>query len=473
MRVDWEHLSRGCLQNARDRLAACESVLGGFNLLLDRVKQLRPKELEQLIRETGIDLRACCKTPKQHSAIRNRHDLVELLVACIASGDSKEVPVGNRDVCEWLNNKWAKSCELRLGGQPAHMALAACALVPKIILAGWPTPACFAEMMPPNIDNIYLVVSQRDETQMKSVRECQSLPGHDYAEWAIDFPEGLEVSIGSYKLRSPRAGKFIANWFPRGEWMSPGTGERLQRTGIQATHAFLSGCQSLCPDEDTEGLWRGQVSEFAATIRGLRDEPGCQAVHYEMGTIHSEPLLGKLVKELLPQVDSVGCNEIELAQILNAVGEEDMASRISAKMSIVDVYHGAYYLVKRYGLRRIHVHTWDFHVSVSQNKDNHFIERDALLFGAVMGAAKTYTELDIQDIHITRGLEIPFSKDGLSQVEELHKKPEAVGTCVGDGTFKTDDALVCIVPGRVKEGLDSTVGLGDTLSSMAFLAAAG
>jgi ADP-dependent phosphofructokinase/glucokinase len=450
-------------------------VLGGFNLLLDRVKHLRPKELEQLIRETGIDLRTCCATPKQHSAIHNLRELVELLVACIVSSDSKEVPVVNRDVREWLNNTWAKSCKLRPGGQPSYMALAACSFVPRIVLAGWPTPARFAELIPPNIDNIHMAVYHRGKMQVKPVHDCKDLPGYDHANCVIDFSADLEVSVDSSKLKSRRPGRFIANCFPRGEWMKTGTSKHLKSSGTQSTHAFLSGCQSLCPDVDSDTLWREQISEFATTIRGLRNGAGCRAVHYEMGTIHSVPLLETLVKELFPTVDSIGCNEVELVSILEAVGEKDLASRISAKMSIVDVYRGAFHLVQLCELQRLHVHTWHFHVSVSRaGVDTHVVERDALLFGAVMGAAKTCAQLDIQDTHIQQGLEIPFSEDGISQVRKLHEKPEAVGTYIADGIFQTDDdALVCIVPGRVKPDLDSTVGLGDTLSSMAFLAAAG
>ncbi len=473
MRVDWQDLSRRRLKEARKRVAACESVFGGFNLLLDRIKQPTAKELEQLIITTGTDLSDCLATPKRHTAIRTKRDLTELLVTCIASGESKEVPVVERDVCEWLNGTWAKSCMLKVGGQPAHMALAACAIVPKIILGGWPTPARFAELMPQEGDNIHLVVSNLDKMHVKPLHECRDLLRHDFANCAIDFSEKLTICIGSDRLNCPKPGRFIANCYPRQDWMKSGTSNQLKLSGARATHAFLSGCQSLCP-EFNKGLWPTQVLEFAAAVRGLRDESGCQAVHYEMGTIQSEALLGKLVKELLPEVDSVGCNDDELVQILEAIGKKELALQIKKEKSIESMYLGASHLVQRCDLRRLHVHTWDFHVSVSKvGNETHVAERDALLFGAVMGAAKTYTELDIKDIHITRGLEIPFSEDGLKQVNELHQDPGRVGACIAHGSFKTDDALVCVVPGRVKKAIDSTVGLGDTLSSMAFLAAAG
>ena len=99
MREVWQQLSKQRLHEARTRLASCESVLGGFNLLLDRIKHLDPEQLEQLVNATGIDLSACCATPKQHAVIGSQRDLVELLVGCIASGNSLEVPVGERDVC--------------------------------------------------------------------------------------------------------------------------------------------------------------------------------------------------------------------------------------------------------------------------------------------------------------------------------------------------------------------------------------
>ena len=259
-----------------------------------------------------------------------------------------------------------------------------------------------------------------------------------------------------------------------------GTSEQLKNSDAQATHAFLSGFQSLCPAVDPERQWKRQVSEFIKAIHALHENSGCRNFHYEMGNINSPHLLEILVTELFPKVHSVGCNEAELIQILEAFGQETLASQIQEtltshikdKKSIENVYLGASHLVQLCDLRRLHVHTWDFHVSINKAEtETHEIERDALLFGAVMGAAKTYTELDIQDIHITRGLEIPFSEDGLKQVNELHQHPGQVGACIAHGSFKADDALVCVVPGRIKEGIESAVGLGDTLSSMAFLAA--
>ena len=472
----WLELSRERLENARERLTTCESVVGGFNLLVDRSKQIKPKELEQLIEAAGIkpalDPSICSAEASRQTAILDRRGFVESLVTCIASGHSLELPISRREVFDWLNSRWGESSDERVGGQPAHMALAACNLVSKVVLVGWPIPKSYVRLLP-RIDNIYLMVSEGNELRVKSIRECTDLSGHNYANWAIDFPEGLEIRIGRSKVKCPRAGRFIANWFPREWWMSPGTSDNLSRSVIQTTHAFLSGCQSLCPEMDAKGLWRRQVSEFAATIRTLRSRTACRAVHYEMGTMRG-PLLKKVIEEVFPVVDSVGCNGEELAEILRAIGDKKLASQITAE-SIEDVYRGASHVVRHCGLRRLHVHTWKFHVSISQGgADNHVVERDALLFGAVMGAAKTYTVEYIQDSHIEQGLNTPFSDSGIKLVKDLHENPKAVGECIGDGRFQTAcDTVVSIVPGRVKPGLDSTVGLGDTLSSMAFLAAAG
>jgi ADP-dependent phosphofructokinase/glucokinase len=469
----WKSLSKQSIEKAYGQLAS-KSVFGGFNVLVDIVQQLTSDELRQLISDIPIEPGISLNHETFRTVISSHREFVEMLIACVVSGESKEVPVGERDVFEWLNRRWAKSDKFRVGGQPGHMALAACHVVRKIILAGWPTPARFAGLIPPEIENIYLIIAERDGPRLRHIGDCRDPAGkNDYANWAISFCDGLKVCIGDSGTKCPKAGRFIANWYPRAKWMDGKTAECFDSIDIQATHAFLSGFQSLCPDVDPEEQWRGQVLEFMKTIHALQDRVGCRSIHYEMGNMNPSPLLETLVTDLLPEVDSVGCNEAELADMLRAIGEEELASRINVEMSIENVYEGASHLVQRSELQRLHVHTWPFHVSVSQaGLDAHAIERDALLFGAVMGAAKTYAEPDIQKKHIRQGLNIPFSEKGMKLVKNVHGKPEDLGTLVEHGIFQAkNDTLVCVVPGRVRRKLRSTVGLGDTLSSMAFLAA--
>ena len=146
MTMNWESLSKGCIEEARTRLGACKSVFGGFNVLVDIIQKLTSDELQKLISEIPIDSSNYDPKTVFCPVIKNQHDFIEMLVACVALGISKEVPVGDQSVLEWLNNRWAEPDKFRIGGQPAHMALAACTLVPKIILAGWPIPAHFAEL---------------------------------------------------------------------------------------------------------------------------------------------------------------------------------------------------------------------------------------------------------------------------------------------------------------------------------------
>lgn len=490
MDLDWNSLSEECLSKARAQIASCRSVLGGFNLVVDNVKQLGSGDLE------GIA--ASCMTDQQFSnivsgiagggpkavggshAIDQYQHFIKSLTDCVRSGDSIEIPISDENIFKWLNEQWGRSSAKQAGGQPAFMAMAVCKLDPHIVLAGWPIPEAFVNSMP-QAENLFLLVPQDQEIEVRPFSKCVELKEAVlFFNWVIEFSKGLTVSDGQSEVDCPRAGRFIAGWLPRGQWLKQITSDNICNSGIEVTHAFLSGCQVICPESDNEALWEQQVSKFASLVQAVKECLGCRFIHYEMASIPSPVLRQSVLGKVLTAVGSVGCNEKELVDMVETLGKKEMASRMrnrleDRQLSISDVFQGASVVMQSCGLERIHVHTWDFHVSIRENGPSPPIkERDALLFGAVMGAAKTFATREIQEQHITQGLEkVPFSNKGIEMVKQVHRNPGILGTYVVEGVFQKGNLTICVIPGRVKANINSTVGLGDTLSSIAFLSATG
>ena len=200
------------------------------------------------------------------------------------------------------------------------------------------------------------------------------------------------------------------------------------------------------------------------------------ALHLELASIGEEDLVKQIAWYMLPSVDSLGLNEMELSSLYTAVGGKDISPEKLALSNPEpsDVYEaiafifGAYEAESRV-LSRIHFHCLGFHVIATRELDasskrapriwpNSAI---AVASGSVAATLKG-CDADISDLHgndlDVKRLSFKF-RGALQDVDQalpvaVHEMKSSAGTI----TFSSAPVVVCRRP-------KSTVGLGDLISA--------
>jgi ADP-dependent phosphofructokinase/glucokinase len=202
--------------------------------------------------------------------------------------------------------------------------------------------------------------------------------------------------------------------------------------------AFLSGYQYLHDESE--------FRKAADQIRAIRSCNPQMRVHIECVSVTDKTVLTGLVNHILPAADSAGMNEHELSLLLGRTEKDSPAGLVQGMLD----------LAERTGISRIHLHTYGFYLLVI-GKEHAVPEASlaSLLYAArVVAAAAGDSGTTISQ----RGIDAVRQIDG------------AYGAGPVPGIFSAGHYRVLAVPTLIAADITRTTGLGDILSSTAFVA---
>ncbi len=361
--------------------------------------------------------------------------------------------------------------ELRLGGTSANMGSILSHIgLPMVIVYANPLTRELAQLFPNN-DNLYVFTRKGDRIKLKHPEDAWRDEGIFAVHWIFDFPAGLKVNVGDITFTTPRANRFIAAWNPINNklQLDPVFIEGILEKSEQISHFLLSGYHIISEKYPDGTTFRDYIMPTIDFVQQLKIANEKMKIHLEFASISSSVIRKLLVNELLPQVDSVGMNEIELASLMNDLGEDEIANNIMND-NIEGFFAGAYKLVKKTGIRRFHGHNLGYYLLIS-HKDYATKEtaKEALFFAATVAASRTKDGYLTQD-NWRSGLEVPIREKDLKKIHKLDKYLLNNGYKKSmDLVWESNEIYVIAIPTRVVDSPVLTVGLGDTISASAFL----
>jgi ADP-dependent phosphofructokinase/glucokinase len=317
------------------------------------------------------------------------------------------------------------SGSLAMGGQAGIAALHLASL-------GAPRVLCLA----PALGN---VAAQLLAQQGVRVPRSSSMIGErpDDIHLIFEYGPGL-VPLADGTL--PRNNRFIAS--PEKTAESTLLEERFLREVLpevsSCTRAFLSGYQYLHEKDE--------FARAADQIHVLRSGNPRMRVHIECVSVPAPAVIAGIRNHILPAADSVGLNENELSLLQGRPGSASPTGQVQGMLD----------LAEETGLTRVHLHTFGYYLQVTR-KEHAMpeISRAALLFAA-RTAVKT-----------AGGTGMGISPRGIGAVHEI---AEIVTPGPAPGIFSDGNFQVFVVPTLIASGITRTVGLGDIISSTAFVA---
>jgi len=394
-------------------------VMTGFNANIDRVIPVTPELLGDLRKQAGPGF----------ESLLNR--LEHAMRYCAAD----EMVVGDPSVFHALSGFFSTSGSLAIGGQAGIAAI---------------------QMRRLNAAPVICVVPGAGPHTRALLKDAGILPftfdpktgdNPDITHLIFEFSPGL-VPMAEGVV--PRSNRFIVSPFHDASTvLIPGEKEAAFLEQIASCRrTFLSGYQYLRTEE-----------EFVTAARQLvriRNVHPRMRTHVECVSGMAPRVLPVMLDHILKNTDSIGLNEHELALFTQALGEPGQGPPAVLPVTPVTLVRDALAFARATGVPRLHLHTFGYYVLILKpGTGQPELSRNALLFAAreTAGAAG--------------GGGPVLSQEGLQAYADIRA---VFGPDESPGIFRTGDRIVMVIPTLISHNVRKTTGLGDILSSTAFVA---
>ena len=394
------------------------STIVGFNVNLDRIITVTPELLSSPLLNLPI-----------LSELRSR--LLHSMETCTA----EEWFVTDPQMYQQFTRLFADYGHRVIGGQAGIAAV-------HLASIGISNVLCITHSVGPDTKKI-LTDAGVHLLDLKVDNESSS----DTIHLIFEYPPGLVPLV---KGGTPRNNRFIASpaHTPKSVLIPCDRMDALNQWIAQYTCAFLSGYQYLQTDEE--------FCMAADQCRLMKKNNNRMRVHVECVSVTDNKIINGFLHHILPVADSIGLNEHELVLLLHSLNLKHEEPGIFEILSPVQLVKGALLICKKSGLKRLHLHTFGYYVQVLRNDcANPEKSLNALLFAARAVA------------QAAQGTHREISPAGLSAIVEVDK---TFGPQISPGIFRNNTHTIVMIPTIIAKNIKKSSGLGDILSSSAFVA---
>ena len=447
--MDWDVLYSSAFDRVRAGIGEVGPVLLAYNTNIDAIRYLDRKDLEERINKAGKDevLRYSDGLPGR---IENVPQLLGSILWSIKRGKAAELFIEDCPTRFYMK-RWGWD-ELRMGGQVGIMANLLGGVYGVPVIAHVPQ---LSRLQASLFKDGPIYVPKLEDGTVKLVHP-RDFAGDEESciHFIYEFPRGFRV----FDFEAPRENRFIGaaddyntTLFIRDEFR-----EDFEKIAESPSLSIISGLQALTKENYREPF--EIIGEHLEVLNGLEIP-----AHLEFAFTPDETVRNAIL-DLLGKFWSVGLNEVELASIMEVMGEKRLAEKLLAHDPVdpIAVTQAMLKLAEKTRVRRIHFHTYGYYLALTGYKGE-FV-RDALLFAALAAAAKAKLG-DINSIDdVVKAMDVPVNEKARSVEEALSKEYG-----MRNGIAELDGYQLAFIPTKIVAKPRSTVGIGDTISSSAFV----
>ena len=440
------------------------SIFLAYNVNVDAIKYYKDgKEIQNLIEKYG-EYRIIEKYNEYPRKICNPIDYIARLIHAMINGKPAEVPLlDDENLNKWFDD--LKYDEERMGGQVGIIANLLSILRTKKVIAYSPILSKKqAEMF---VDNDNLVYPSIIDGNLMLKKPIESYKENDPLKInrIFEYKEGIKFKLGDKRIITPIANRFIVASRPdklRLE-IKEDLKEKLPEIGEQIDCAIFSGYQGIKEKYSDGKTYKYYFTKAEEDLDLLRQKNKNIKIHLEFASIQNINLRKNIINRILPKMDCLGMDETEVANLISTMGYEELGEKIIKYSKMEDAIEASKIIMETYpNLELLQVHTL-YYIMVICKKDNPLtIEqfKRILELATILAATKAKLGEISKVSDLLNGLTVPHNKYG-----ELFKS--IVGNVQKEESYK--DYKIVAMPSRLVDIPKSTVGLGDTISSSAFV----
>ncbi|MCL4515912.1 MAG: hypothetical protein M1379_10065 [Firmicutes bacterium] len=468
----WDAFYRRYWDEGLHRLERVSGVILGFHSVIDGLKRGETERLEKVFGDAALGPEVARRLDNNEipAEIESPADLLVAMIDSMRKGKALQRMIRDEPTFNWLMETFGYDL-LRMGGTSGNMANSLAPLGMPLAVHANPLTTELAELFV-DTPNLKVICEENGKFGLIPPRQAAEGNGIRALHWIWEYPAGLKFNIAGREWTTPRANRFIAAWNPVNNQLRLQQDFRhgVPRLADRFSHFVVSGFHILSEEYPDGSTYAECLQPVAVFLAGVRKANPALKIHYEFASIASARIRRGIIDTILPRVDSLGLNEVELGAILRDMGKNELAGKVENSESVADIFRAVWLVAELAGLKRVQLHNLGYYLClVRPEYANPEETRAALILAATLAASRSALGYVGERRELRKGLDWPISGRGMDDLQALAVhlgQPEMSAS--GIGTY--GGYHVVFVPTRVVSNPVLTVGLGDLISALAFIA---
>lgn len=462
-------------QSATEQLKKMSQVNGlisAFNANIDAVIKVSGKQLIDIINK--FEMNTAELLVDGAKSIKTNNDALRGIIHCFKGGIAEEWLIEEKDVFDWLNTNIGYD-NLQMGGQGGIVAnvMATCG-VNDVYVHTASSPKEQSKLFH-DLPNLKNANRHGELAKANSIDRTTDVP---LIHWIIEFDKGDTIEINGEKFTCPKANRFIATYDPLNFKLAidEAFDKLMSDPATKFDYIILSGYQMLQNNLPGGGSGIDRIDESIKIVEKWRSNNPDNILHFEIASTQDKVIRKYLVDNLAKDVDSVGFNERELIDILEVIGEDELAEQCDKETHSSNLFKGMLKVFDYMKCPRIQLHMFGLYVTLQKKGYSVSPEqnRKGMQLAANIAATKAGTgAINSHDVLL-------WSKDkevsdvGLKELKDLSETVSQVfgdNNLLEDGIYTDDNIEIIAVPTIIIDNPITLVGMGDTISSISLVGA--
>ena len=454
------------------KMSKIDGLISAFNANIDAVIKLSGRDIEKLIANFNINQKEILSEKK--TSINTKEDALRGLIKCFTNGIAEEWLIEDKDIFHWLQDNLGYD-KLQMGGQGGIVAnvMAVCGVNNVFVHCaslGEEQASLFLDL-----PNLVSVDENGVVNKAKNIKRTNDIP---LIHWIIEFDKGDIVTIDGEKFTCPKSNRFIATYDPLNFKLhiDETFATCLSDENTNYDYIILSGYQMLQEELSDKTLGTDRIEASKKVLEKWVNSNKNHVLHLEMASTQDVVIRKSLLDNLATKVDSLGFNERELIDILEIIGEDELANECIKNTNSVNLFKGMEKIFDYTNCPRLQLHMFGLYVTL-QKKSFRILPQqnlDGMQLAAVIAAAKAGTGAidDYETLLWAKDLEV--SDIGLNELQDLSNFVEngsETKTLMETGIVSKDKFDLIAIPTILIDKPKTLVGMGDTISSISLVAA--
>ena len=314
-----------------------------------------------------------------------------------------------------------------------------------------------------DLENLCAFDDNGDLKKAYNIERNEDMP---LIHWIIEFDKGDSFTLDGKTYTCPKSNRFIATYDPLNMNLVMNDNFVSYLTKNKAEYLLLSGFNPLLEANDGLAHIDNAVSVLSKWIEANQD----MIVHLEIASTQDKVIRKAIVDKIAPLSSSIGLNERETIDLLEVMGQNELAQTIENNTTASNLFDAILFLKRTLNPQRIQLHMFGLYLTIQDNRFKYSAEQNlkGMMTASVVSSSKAYNGEITKPEHLLLAKDMLASDIGINELRALSdklQKPELLTT----GVCEYEDLIISAIPTILVDKPKTLVGMGDTISSVSLL----
>lgn len=464
--MDLDDLKKSWLENYSTVPASLASVkkikaaATAFNTNIDAVIKISGMKILEFIKkyELSFDELVNVKSLK----LDEPKDVIKGIFKCFTRGIAEEWISEDIKVYEWMVENIGYD-RLQIGGQGGIVAnILAVTGIQKVYAHTSSLPRLQAEQFL-KLENLLSFNEKGKEAPAYKIDRATDIP---LIHWIIEFDKGDTFELGGKTITCPKSNRFIATYDPLNINLVKDETFIAEMLKTPMDFIILSGFHVLTENKNGIKL----IKETIPFIKEWKTKNSKAILHLEIASTQDVAVRKSIVNDVAPMADSLGVNERETIDVLEIIGQENLAEKCDKNTHSINLFDGIMAIKKYIKCPRIQLHMFGLYLTV---QDKWFkISPEASLHGMMLAATIAASKAGVGNVDKQDNLLWAYGHEvsdiGLKELTDLAKHL-GDSNLIKTGISSFEEFDIIAIPTILVNKPKTLVGMGDTISSVSLI----